>query len=149
MRSWYVNTFYITGPLWGESIGHLTKGWWCVALMLFLCSLYKLLYKLQVAGDLRKHDIPVVSLELTVKRVYNNKPVHIPVLKIRGICHAWDPWKLALSYKQFCLLCPIAPQNLPGTALLSGFQSSRELWNPLSKTVLRKCSFIWNKGPKQ
>ena len=31
--------------------------------------------------------------------------------------------------------------------LFSGFQSSRELWNSLSKTVLSKHSFIWNKGP--
>ena len=27
------------------------------------------------------------------------------------------------------------------------FKVPGELWNPLSKTVLSKCSFIWNKGP--
>ena len=27
------------------------------------------------------------------------------------------------------------------------FKAPRELWNPLSKTVLSNCSFIWNKGP--
>ena len=27
------------------------------------------------------------------------------------------------------------------------FKAPGELWNPLSKTVLHKCSFIWNKGP--
>ena len=27
------------------------------------------------------------------------------------------------------------------------FKAPEELWNPLSKTVLSKCSFIWNKGP--
>ena len=27
------------------------------------------------------------------------------------------------------------------------FKAPGELWNLLSKTVLSKCSFIWNKGP--
>ena len=27
------------------------------------------------------------------------------------------------------------------------FKAPGELWNPLSKTVFSKCSFIWNKGP--
>ena len=27
------------------------------------------------------------------------------------------------------------------------FKAPEELWNPLSKTVLRECSFIWNKRP--
>ena len=27
------------------------------------------------------------------------------------------------------------------------FKTPMELWNPLNKTVLRKCSFIWNKWP--
>ena len=27
------------------------------------------------------------------------------------------------------------------------FKAPEELWNPLSKTALSKCSFIWNKGP--
>ena len=27
------------------------------------------------------------------------------------------------------------------------FKAPREFWNPLSKTVLSECSFIWNKGP--
>ena len=27
------------------------------------------------------------------------------------------------------------------------FKAPRELWNPLGKTVLSNCSFIWNKGP--
>ena len=26
------------------------------------------------------------------------------------------------------------------------FKALKELWNPLSKTLLSKCSFIWNKG---
>ena len=33
------------------------------------------------------------------------------------------PVKLARSCKQYCLLCPSDPWNLPGTALLGGFQS--------------------------
>ena len=36
------------------------------------------------------------------------------MLKIRTICHAWDLWKLIPSGKQFCLLCPPGPWNLPG-----------------------------------
>ena len=47
------------------------------------------------------------------------------VLKISTICHVRDLWKLALSCKQLWLSCPPDPWNLPGTALLSGFQSSR------------------------
>ena len=27
------------------------------------------------------------------------------------------------------------------------FKAPRELWNPLSNTVLSKCGFIWNKQP--
>ena len=27
------------------------------------------------------------------------------------------------------------------------FKAPEELWNPISKAVLSKCSFIWNKGP--
>ena len=27
------------------------------------------------------------------------------------------------------------------------FKAPSELWNPLSETVLSKCSFNWNKGP--
>ena len=68
----------------------------------------------------------------------------LPVLKIRIIFHVRDLWKLARICKG-CLLCPPDPWNLPGTALVSGFQSST--WNILSKTVLSKCSFIWNKWP--
>ena len=46
------------------------------------------------------------------------------VLKIRTIFYVWDLWKLARSCKQLYLLCLPDPLNLPGTALLSGFQSS-------------------------
>ena len=56
-------------------------------------------------------------------------------VKIRTICYVRNLWKFARSCKQLCLLCPTDPWNLPGTALLSGFQSSGELWNPLSKTT--------------
>ena len=62
------------------------------------------------------------------------------VLKIKTICHVWDLWKLARFYKELLLLCPPDPSNLPGTALLSGFQSSR---GALSKTALSKCGFIY------
>ena len=47
------------------------------------------------------------------------------VLIIRPICHAQDMWKIGMeSCKQLHLLCLPDPGNLPGTALLSGFQSS-------------------------
>ena len=65
---------------------------------------------------------------------------YIAVSKIRTICHARVLWKMARAWKQLRLLCPPNPWNLPGTALFSGYQSSRELWNPLNKTVLNKCS---------
>ena len=37
--------------------------------------------------------------------------------------------------------CQVLPYSV-------GFKAPRELWNPLSKTVLSGCSFIWNKGPE-
>ena len=64
-------------------------------------------------------------------------------LKIRRICYAQDLWKLAWSWKQF-LPDPQIYQVLPYSV---DFKAPRELWNPLSKTVLSKYSFIWNKGP--
>ena len=54
-----------------------------------------------------------------IERMY-----YIVVLKLRTICHAPYLWKLARSCKHLRLLCPPDPWNLPGTALLSGFQSS-------------------------
>ena len=48
---------------------------------------------------------------------------HIPVLKIRTICNARDLWKFASPCKQLHLLCLPNPWNLPGAAILSGFQS--------------------------
>ena len=68
------------------------------------------------------------------------------MLIIKAIRHARDLWRLAWSCEQLRLLCPPYLWNLPGTALRSGFQSSRELWNPLSEAVISKCSFMWNKG---
>ena len=47
------------------------------------------------------------------------------VLKIATICLARDLWKFNRSCKQMHLLCSLDPWNLRGTALLSGFQSSR------------------------
>ena len=46
------------------------------------------------------------------------------MLKIGITCHTRDLWKLAWFCKQLCLLCPSGPWNWPGTALLSGLQSS-------------------------
>ena len=53
------------------------------------------------------------------------------VLKIEAICHVRDLWKLARYCKQLHLLCQPDPWNLPGTALLSEFQSS---WWALKST---------------
>ena len=58
-----------------------------------------------------------------------------------------ETFENALSYKQMRSLRPPVPCNLPSTALFSGFRSSWDLWNPLSKTLLSKCSIIWNIGP--
>ena len=60
----------------------------------------------------------------TVTIIFLFLPNQSPVLKIMTICHTWDLWKLARSCKQLCLLCLPDPRNLPGTALLNGFQSS-------------------------
>ena len=68
------------------------------------------------------------------------------VLEIGTICHARDMRKLVRSRKQLHLLSPPDPCNLPGTALLGGFQSSCGAL-PVSKTVFSKCSFIWKKRP--
>ena len=64
------------------------------------------------------------------------------VLRVRTIVHARNLWKLARSCKQLRLLCPPDPWNRPGTALLNEFPG-----NLLSKTIISKCRFIWNKGP--
>ena len=51
--------------------------------------------------------------------------LYTAVFEIRTIWHARDLWKLARFCKQLYLLCPPDPWNIPGTALLSEFQSSR------------------------
>ena len=63
------------------------------------------------------------------------------------IFHARDLRKLALSCKQLRLSCQPDPWNVPGTALLSEFESSPGVWNLLIKAVLSKCAFISNKWP--
>ena len=90
-------------------------------------------------GNLGASEVTVkgagnIDLNLTTKLM-----AQTAVLKISAIRHARNLRKLARSYKELRLMCPPDPQNLPGTALFSG--------NPPSKTVLSKCSFIWNKGP--
>ena len=60
------------------------------------------------------------------------------VLKVRTIYYIRDQW--------LHVLCPHT-SNLPCIALLSGFQSSRELWNPMNKTALCKCSLISSAWP--
>ena len=41
-----------------------------------------------------------------------------------------------------CVLMPTRLVKFTRYSLISG-----KLWNPLSKRVLSKCSFVWNKGP--
>ena len=76
-------------------------------------------------------------------RLSRNSNFMYSALKITTIYHAWD-W---LSFKQLCLSCLSDLWNLPGSALLSGFQrsqgASKSTWY---KRVLSKCSFICNKG---
>ena len=70
-----------------------------------------------------------------------------PVLKIRTICHAWDLWKLLRSCE---LLHYYARQTRGIYQVLPysvDFEAPMGFWNPLNKTILRKCSFIRNKGP--
>ena len=69
------------------------------------------------------------AYHLSDDRVFLHKAVS-DALKIRTICHAQDMWELARSCKQFHLLCLTDPCNLPGTALLSAFQSSRGAFKP-------------------
>ena len=70
------------------------------------------------------------------------------MLQNKKICHAREQLNIARLCKQVSLLCPADPNNSPGTTLLGGFESSAwEVWNPLSKTLPRKCNFIWHKWP--
>ena len=54
-------------------------------------------------------------------------------------------WKLA----QFsCVYYPHQAYEIQQVLSYSvDIKAPRELWNPLSKTALSRCSFIWNKGP--
>ena len=58
----------------------------------------------------------------------------------KTICH--DPWKFVLSCKQLRQTRKIY-QELPYSV---DCKAPDELWNPMNKTLLRKCSFIWYKG---
>ena len=91
--------------------------------------------------------MPVFAISVQCVLGRHMVPYMSAVLKIRTVCHARDLRKLARSCKQLHLLCPPDPKKLPCTALLSGFQSSRELWNSQGKSVLGKCSFTSSKGP--
>ena len=56
-------------------------------------------------------------------------------------CENWlDPVNSCIYYAyQTCEIYELLPYSVD-------FKAPGELWNPLSKTVLSKCSFIWNKG---
>ena len=71
----------------------------------------------------------------------------ILVLNIRTICHNRDLWKMALSCKHFRLLCHQTREIYQVMRCSVDFKACGQLWNPLSKTVVTKGSFIWNKGP--
>ena len=43
-----------------------------------------------------------------------------------------------------CIYYACQTHEIYHVLLLSGFQSSLRIWNPLSKTGLSKCHFIWN-----
>ena len=72
-------------------------------------------------------DFPSQGYDIFSALSLNNqlkKTLPVKLLKIRTICHAQDLWQLAWSSKQLHLLCPPNLYNVPGTALLSEFQSS-------------------------
>ena len=71
----------------------------------------------------------------------------IAVCKIRTICHARDLSKLAWSCRQLCLLCPQTREIYQALPCSVDFKVPVALWNPSSKTILSKCSLVWNKGP--
>ena len=86
-------------------------------------------------GPVMRKVFPVIILD--THNIY-------PVLKIRTICHAQENWLcLANSYIYNSHQTHEIFQVLPYSV---DFKAPRELWNPLIKTVLSKCSFIWNKG---
>ena len=60
------------------------------------------------------------------------------------ICHAGGLWKW-LTLVNHCIY--YACQTCKIYKVLPCSLHFGELWNPLSKTVLNKCGFIWNKGP--
>ena len=63
------------------------------------------------------------------------------------ICHAQDLWKLAWSCKH-CIYYACQTHEIYQVLPYSvEFKAHEEFWNPLSKTALSKCSFIYNKGP--
>ena len=72
----------------------------------------------------------------------------IPVSKIWTHCHAQDLWKLSRPCKQMHFYYACQTREIYYVLPYSvDFKAPQELWNPLSKTVHSKCSFIWNQGP--
>ena len=75
-------------------------------------------------GEQTKWGTIIVNIFCSISCTRYSLISNIAVFKFRIICHAQDLWKLARSCIQMHLLCPPDPWNLPGTALLSGFQNS-------------------------
>ena len=116
------------------------KGQWRVALMFSLiCVWINGWVNNRGAGDLRRYHAHY-DVTVMLAKVYPTKSLQKTVLNIRTICYRRDLWKFAQSCKQLRLLCTPKPWNLPGTALLCGFQSSRHStkknWNGVTKPIL-------------
>ena len=111
---------------------------------------YHLTLKRGVSGT------PDFQIQSTAPRLPSYQNFVIKNKHQHTICEFFKDFILSISYifskqkykdKQWCLLCLPDPWNLPGTANSVDFKAPRELWNPMSTTVLIKCSLIWNKVP--
>ena len=77
MTLWHVNSFHITGPLWGKSTGHQsiphTKGrQWGALIVTLLLAWITCWISTRVAGDLGRHVAQVTSL-LCMRECYSFK----------------------------------------------------------------------------
>ena len=72
----------------------------------------------------------------------------IPVLKESGQFAMPETCKIRLDVVNSCINYAHQTREIYQVQPYSvDFKTPREFWNPLSQTVLSKCSFIWNKGP--
>ena len=102
----------------------------CLCIIWHLIYWYQSIFKYPLAllhWQCGLHVIVPVSVKLTLGiQIDKSRKQWIFALHVfRTICNAWDLWKFTWFCKQLCLLCLPQPWDVPGTALLSGFQSSQ------------------------